>query len=64
MNQDQTLINIMAAGREAIHVLTLLSYQIETLGRDADAELISGAARDVTGVVLGILNQMIPETDA
>lgn len=63
MNQDLTLINVMAAGREAIHVLTLLSHQIDKLGREEDAELISASARDVAGVVLSIVNQMIPDTE-
>ena len=63
MNQDQTLINIMAAGREAVHVLTLLSYQIDKLGRETDAEIISASARDVCGVVLSIIDQMIPDTE-
>lgn len=57
----ETLNQISALGQESIHVLTILATHLEKLGRDTDAELISGAARDVAGVVLCTLDQMIPD---
>lgn len=63
MNHEQTLANVMLIGQESVQVLTLLATHIDRLGRETDAELISGAARDVAGVVLGILEQMVPDLE-
>lgn len=61
MKNDQILASVMVVGQEAIQALTILATHIDRLGRETDAELISGTARDVAGVVLSIIDQMIPE---
>lgn len=59
MKNEETICTISDVGEEAVHVLTILAALIDRLGREEDAQLISGSARDVAGVVMSILEQSI-----
>jgi len=63
MKNEQTLASVLVVGQEAIQSLTILASHIDRLGRETDAELISATARDVAGVVLGIIDQMMPDSE-
>ncbi|MDP3425702.1 MAG: hypothetical protein Q8S32_18320 [Burkholderiaceae bacterium] len=64
MNNELTICTISDVGEEAVHVLTILAAHIDRLGRDEDAQLISGSAREVANVVMSILEQSGPSTPA
>ena len=57
MKNEETICTISDVGEEAVHVLTILAAHIDRLGREEDAQLISGSAREVANVVLSILEQ-------
>ena len=62
MKNEQILASVLVVGQEAIQALTVLASHIDRLGRETDAELISGNAREVAGVVISIIDQMIPDS--
>jgi hypothetical protein len=57
MTNEQTISCISNVGADCVHSLTILAAHIDKMGRDTDADLISGAARDVAGVVLSLIEQ-------
>jgi len=64
MKNERILSNILVVGQDAIQSLTILAAHIQSLDdRETDAELVSGAARDIAGVVLGLIDQMIPDSE-
>lgn len=44
MKNEETICTIAGIGEEAVHVLTILAAHIDRLGREEDAQLISGSA--------------------
>ena len=64
MKTEEIVACVEITGAECIHSLTVLAAHIERLDdRLADAELVSGAARDIAGVVISLREQLLPGFD-
>jgi hypothetical protein len=61
MKTEEIIACLEITGAEAIHSLTVLAAHIDRLDdRSTDAELVSGAARDIACVVISIREQLLP----
>lgn len=64
MKTEEIVACVEITGAECIHSLTVLAAHIDRLGdRETDAELVSGAARDIAGVVISLREQLLPGFD-